>query len=172
MEESHQNRLIHEKSLYLQQIGFHPIDWYPWCDQAFAEAVKRDVPVFLSIGSTDSPWCQAMAEECFIDEKLAEVLNENFVSVHVDREELPEIDRLYQSASSAMTGQGGWPLNCFLDHQRHPFFTGTYFPKGNFKSIICSVTSLWTHERAALIEVGLEVIQHIRSHQQQDRTLP
>jgi len=122
------NRLSNEKSPYLRHAAHQKIDWYPWSDKAFEKAQREDRPVFLCSGATWCHWCHVMAKECFENEEIAEILNENFISIKLDRDERPDIDRRYQQAVSAMGSGGGWPLNVFLTPERKPFFGGTYFP--------------------------------------------
>jgi len=122
------NRLALEQSPYLLQHAHNPVDWRPWSDEAFAEARARDVPVFLSIGYATCHWCHVMEEESFEDEEIARLLNERFVCIKIDREERPDIDSVYMQAVQLLSGHGGWPMTVFLDHQRRPFFAGTYFP--------------------------------------------
>ena len=123
------NRLKNEKSPYLLQHGDNPVDWYPWGDEAFKKAADENKPVFLSIGYSTCHWCHVMAHESFEDEKVAELLNKNFISIKVDREERPDIDAVYMSVCQALTGAGGWPLTIIMTPEQKPFFAVTYFPK-------------------------------------------
>lgn len=123
------NRLIHEKSPYLLQHAYNPVDWHPWGDEAFRKAAEEGKPVFLSIGYSTCHWCHVMERESFEDPEVAELLRENFVAVKVDREERPDIDAVYMQVCQAMTGRGGWPLTLILAPDRKAFFAGTYFPK-------------------------------------------
>ena len=123
------NRLANEQSPYLLQHANNPVDWYPWGKEAFNRAKELDRPIFLSIGYSTCHWCHVMEHESFEDDSVAKLLNENFISIKVDREELPEIDHLYMSVCQAMTGSGGWPLNIVMTPEKEPFFAGTYFPK-------------------------------------------
>ena len=129
------NRLAAESSPYLLQHAGNPVDWYPWCDDAFKKAGKEDKPVFLSIGYSACHWCHVMAHESFEDAGTAEFLNANFVSIKVDREERPDIDHVYMQAVQALTGRGGWPLSVFLTPSGKPFFGGTYFPPQNSRGM-------------------------------------
>ncbi len=122
------NHLINEKSPYLLQHAYNPVDWYPWGEEAFARAEKENKPILLSIGYSTCHWCHVMEKESFTDPEIAGIMNENFICIKVDREERPDIDRLYISAVTALTGSAGWPLNVFLTPQLKPFFGGTYFP--------------------------------------------
>lgn len=123
------NRLIHEKSPYLLQHAYNPVDWYPWGEEAFEKAKKENRPVFVSIGYSTCHWCHVMERESFEDQEVADLLNQHFVSIKVDREERPDIDSIYMTVCQMLTGQGGWPLNVFLTPDQKPFYAGTYFPK-------------------------------------------
>ena len=122
------NRLKNEKSPYLLQHADNPVDWYPWGDEAFEKARAEDKPILVSIGYSTCHWCHVMAEESFSDPAVAEIMNRSFVSIKVDREERPDIDRIYISAVSALNGSAGWPLSVFLTPDGRPFYGGTYFP--------------------------------------------
>ncbi len=126
---THTNRLALEKSPYLLQHAHNPVDWYPWGDEAFAEAKRRDVPVMLSVGYATCHWCHVMEKECFEDQEVAALMNDSFVCIKVDREERPDIDQIYMTVAQMMTGRGGWPLNVLLTPDKRPFFVGTYIPK-------------------------------------------
>lgn len=123
------NRLINEKSPYLLQHAYNPVDWFPWGEEAFEKARRESKPVMVSIGYSTCHWCHVMEQESFEDEEVATILNEKFVSIKVDREERPDIDSIYMKVCQALTGQGGWPLNVFLTPEQKPFYAGTYFPK-------------------------------------------
>ncbi|MBI4226761.1 MAG: thioredoxin domain-containing protein, partial [Candidatus Omnitrophica bacterium] len=123
------NRLIREKSPYLLQHAYNPVDWYPWGEAAFAKAKKEDKPIFLSVGYSTCYWCHVMEKESFENPEVARIMNETVVAIKVDREERPDIDAIYMTAVQAMTGQGGWPLTVILTPDLQPFFGGTYFPK-------------------------------------------
>ena len=124
------NRLAGATSPYLLQHADNPVDWWEWSDAAFAEAARRDVPVLLSVGYAACHWCHVMAHESFEDARHAAQINAGFVAVKVDREERPDIDAVYMAATQAMTGQGGWPMTCFLTPAGEPFHCGTYYPTG------------------------------------------
>src|SRR5947208_1273618 len=126
-----QNRLAHEKSPYLLQHAHNPVDWYAWGEEAFERARREKKPIHLSVGYAACHWCHVMAHESFEDAEVASVLNERFVNIKVDREERPDVDRIYQIAQQMLTQRpGGWPLTMFLTHDDHrPFFGGTYFPE-------------------------------------------
>ena len=123
------NRLAREKSPYLLQHRENPVEWYPWGEEAFQKARQEDKPVFLSIGYSTCHWCHVMAHESFEDKEVAEILNHDYISIKVDREERPDIDAVYMSVCQTFTGSGGWPLTIFLTPEQKPFFAGTYFPK-------------------------------------------
>ena len=123
------NRLIFASNPYLLQHAENPVDWFPWGEEAFAKAALEDKPVMVSIGYATCHWCHVMARESFSDPEVAAVLNRLYVPIKVDREERPDLDEFYMSASRVLTGSGGWPLNVFIDHDKKPFFAITYLPK-------------------------------------------
>ncbi len=163
------NRLIHEKSPYLQQHAYNPVDWYAWGEEAFQKAIRENKPVFLSIGYSTCHWCHVMEYESFEDEEVAKILNENFVSIKVDREERPDLDNIYMIVCQAMTGSGGWPLNLFLTPEKKPFFAGTYFPKteryGNpgFIAILKKISDLWKTNKESVIASSEQITKVIQS---------
>ena len=122
------NRLVDATSPYLQQHADNPVDWWPWCAEAFDEAKRRDKPVLLSVGYAACHWCHVMAHESFENEAVGHLVNQSFVPIKVDREERPDVDAVYMTATQAMTGQGGWPMTVFATPDGEPFFCGTYFP--------------------------------------------
>jgi uncharacterized protein YyaL (SSP411 family) len=140
------NRLAAATSPYLLQHADNPVDWWEWSDAAFAEAARRDVPVLLSVGYAACHWCHVMAHESFEDVATAEQLNADFVAVKVDREERPDIDAVYMAATQAMTGQGGWPMTCFLTPAGEPFHCGTYYPTAGFRRLLDAVTTAWRED--------------------------
>lgn len=127
--ENKPNRLVNEKSPYLLQHAYNPVDWYPWGDEAFARAREQDKPVFLSIGYSTCHWCHVVERGSFEDGEVAALINEHFIAVKVDREERPDVDHIYMTVCQAMTGSGGWPLTVSMTPHRKPFFADTYFPK-------------------------------------------
>ncbi|MFY0545389.1 thioredoxin domain-containing protein [Brevibacillus sp. H7] len=147
------NRLINEKSPYLLQHAYNPVDWFPWGEEAFNKAKQEDKPIFLSIGYSTCHWCHVMERESFEDDEVARLLNEKFVSIKVDREERPDVDHIYMTVCQAMTGQGGWPLTVIMTPESKPFFAGTYFPKESkwgrpgLMDILRQVSAVWEHER-------------------------
>ncbi len=141
-------RLKNATSPYLLQHADNPVDWWPWGDEAFAEARSRDVPVLLSVGYSACHWCHVMAHESFEDPQTAALINDNLVAIKVDREERPDVDAVYMTATQAMTGQGGWPMTVFLTPDREPFFCGTYFPRDYFQRLVAGVAKAWREDRA------------------------
>jgi uncharacterized protein len=142
------DRLRGETSPYLLQHADNPVDWWPWCDEAFEAAAARGVPVLLSVGYSACHWCHVMAHESFEDEQTAALMNEHLVSIKVDREERPDVDSVYMTATQAMTGQGGWPMTVFMTPGREPFFCGTYFPRSQFQRLVLGVAQAWREDRA------------------------
>jgi hypothetical protein len=155
------NRLAAATSPYLLQHADNPVDWWPWGDEAFAEARRRDVPVIISVGYAACHWCHVMAHESFEDDAVGHLMNEGFVSIKVDREERPDVDAVYMTATQAMTGQGGWPMTVVATPDGEPFFCGTYFPKANFVRLLDSVTTAWRDQRDAVLKQGAAVVQAI-----------
>jgi uncharacterized protein len=152
------NRLGSSTSPYLRQHADNPVDWWPWSDEAFAEARRRDVPILLSIGYAACHWCHVMAHDSFENADVAALLNENYVSVKVDREERPDVDAVYMDATTALTGQGGWPMNCLLTPDGAPFFAGTFFPRGQFTQLLTSVAQAWRDDRDEVLAAGQRVV--------------
>jgi uncharacterized protein YyaL (SSP411 family) len=160
-------------SPYLLDHIDNPVDWWPWSEDAFDEARRRDVPIFLSVGYSACHWCHVMAHESFEDPDLAEVLNERFVSIKVDREERPDVDSIYMEATVALTGHGGWPMSVFLDHEGRPFYAGTYFPPEprhgmpSFGQLLLALSEAWTERREEVAGAGTRITEAL-----QKRTLP
>ncbi|MEH0933890.1 thioredoxin domain-containing protein [Micromonospora psammae] len=155
------NRLAQATSPYLLQHAENPVDWWPWCDEAFAEAKRRDVPVLISVGYAACHWCHVMAHESFENEHVGALLNDDFVAIKVDREERPDVDAIYMTATQAMTGQGGWPMTVFATPDGTPFFCGTYFPRANFVRLLESVATAWRDQREAVLRQGAAVVEAI-----------
>src|SRR5581483_7377990 len=157
------NRLVDSTSPYLLQHADNPVDWWPWCDEAFAHARSQGKPVLLSVGYAACHWCHVMAHESFEDAATAAYLNEHFVCVKVDREERPDIDAVYMEATQAMTGQGGWPMTCILTPAGEPFFCGTYFPPidrpgmPSFMRVLRAVVDAWTTRRDEVERAGSDI---------------
>ncbi|MFF9452733.1 thioredoxin domain-containing protein [Streptomyces flaveolus] len=161
------NRLAHETSPYLLQHADNPVDWWPWSDEAFAQARRRDVPVLLSVGYSSCHWCHVMAHESFEDGPTAEFLNSHFVSVKVDREERPDVDAVYMEAVQAATGHGGWPMTVFLTPNAEPFYFGTYYPPEprhgmpSFRQVLQGVQQAWTERRGEVTEVAGKIVRDL-----------
>src|SRR5450631_3829206 len=156
------NRLAHSTSPYLLQHKDNPVDWQEWGPDAFAEAERLSKPIFLSVGYAACHWCHVMAHESFEDDQVAAVLNAGFVAIKVDREERPDIDAIYMSATTALTGQGGWPMTCFLTPAGQPFFCGTYYPKPALLQLLSQVTEAWTHQRNEILAGAERIVQALR----------
>jgi len=157
------NRLAREKSPYLLQHAHNPVDWYPWGDEAFARAKDEDKPVFLSIGYSTCHWCHVMAHECFEDDAVAAILNRDFVSIKVDREERPDIDSVFMEVCQQMTGQGGWPLTIVMTPEKIPFFAGTYFPRDSTPTmpgliaVLERIAEVWGDNREEIARSAEEI---------------
>ncbi len=162
------NRLTTATSPYLLQHADNPVDWWEWGDDAFAEARSRKVPVLLSVGYAACHWCHVMAHESFEDDATAAYLNEHFVSIKVDREERPDVDAVYMNATTAMTGHGGWPMTCVLDHDGNPFFAGTYFPdqprhgQPSFRQVLGAIVDAWENRADDVRQVAAQLREHLR----------
>ena len=162
------NRLASATSPYLLQHADNPVDWWPWSAAAFDEARARDVPVLLSVGYAACHWCHVMAHESFEDAETAALMNERFVNIKVDREERPDIDAVYMTATQAMTGHGGWPMTCFLTPAAEPFHCGTYFPPTprpgmpSFRQLLTAVDEAWTTGGAEVREAGGRIVAQLR----------
>ena len=168
MRERKPNRLINEKSPYLRQHAYNPVDWYPWGEEAFEKAEKEDKPIFLSIGYSTCHWCHVMEKESFEDDEVAKILNENYVAIKVDREERPDIDAVYMSVCQMMTGTGGWPLTVIMTPDKVPFFAGTYFPKESLygrpglKDILIRIAQLWKEDREKVLDSAQKVLTALK----------
>ncbi|GGI08757.1 thioredoxin domain-containing protein [Egicoccus halophilus] len=167
------NRLADQRSPYLRQHADNPVDWYPWGEEAFAEAQRRDVPIFLSVGYSACHWCHVMAHESFEDDEIAALLNERFVNVKVDREERPDVDAVYMQAVTALTGSGGWPMSVFLTpHQGRPFYAGTYWPKrpvrgmASFPQVAAAVSDAWSERREEVLESATSIATALDEHRE------
>ncbi|MCF2528191.1 thioredoxin domain-containing protein [Yinghuangia soli] len=161
------NRLAGSTSPYLLQHADNPVDWWPWGEEAFAEARRRDVPILLSVGYAACHWCHVMAHESFEDETVAAYLNEHFVPVKVDREERPDVDAVYMEATTGMTGQGGWPMTVFATPDGAPFYCGTYYPPTSrhglpgFRELLQAVADAWQERRDDVIASGAKVVEQL-----------
>ena len=156
------NRLADSLSPYLLQHADNPVDWWEWGEEAFAEARRRDVPVLLSVGYAACHWCHVMAHESFEDDEVAALVNDRFVAVKVDREERPDVDAVYMAATTALTGQGGWPMTCLLTLDGDPFFAGTYLPKPQLLQLLGQADHLWRTDRERVVESGAHVASRLR----------
>src|SRR5437762_11143640 len=156
------NRLANEKSPYLLQHADNPVGWFPWNEEAFEKARREDKPIFLSIGYSTCHWCHVMERESFESEEIAEVLNREFVPIKVDREERPDVDRIYMTFVQATTGSGGWPMSVFLTAELKPFYGGTYFPPDNrhgrpgFLQLLQHIHQLWETRRDDLVDSAVD----------------
>ncbi len=161
------NRLVFESSPYLLQHAANPVDWYPWGEEAFARARREDKPIFLSIGYATCHWCHVMERESFEDARAAAALNEVFVCIKVDKEERPDLDDVYMSATQAMTGHGGWPMTVLLTHDKRPFFAGTYYPRESrggrigLIELVRRVGQAWQNQRDTLVGEAGRIAEHL-----------
>jgi len=164
------NRLLNEKSPYLIQHAHNPVDWYPWGDEAFEKARKENKPIFLSIGYSTCHWCHVMEHESFENPETAKIMNEHFVNIKVDREERPDVDRVYMTYVQATTGGGGWPMSVWLTPDLKPFIGGTYYPPEDrwgqmgFPKLLNRISDGWRDDRARIIAAGDEVTRQLREH--------
>lgn len=163
------NRLAQEKSPYLLQHAHNPVNWYPWGDEAFAEARRRDVPIFLSIGYSTCHWCHVMERESFENETVAAALNAAFVCIKVDREERPDIDTVYMTVCQALTGSGGWPLTIIMTADKRPFYAGTYFPphshygRPGVIGVAQAISTAWREDRQDLVNRAGQIVHQMQS---------
>ena len=167
----HTNRLAHEKSPYLLQHSHNPVDWYPWGEEAFEKARRENKPIFLSVGYSTCHWCHVMAHESFENEQIAGVMNREFVNIKVDREERPDVDRVYMTFVQATTGGGGWPMSVWLTPDLKPFVGGTYFPPEErygqpaFKSVLERIATAWKENHDKIVEQGGKIVEALRESQ-------
>ena len=163
------NRLINEKSPYLLQHAYNPVDWYPWGAEAFEKAKAEDKPVFVSIGYSTCHWCHVMEKECFDDDQVAEIMNRTFVSIKVDREERPDLDAAYMAVCQTMGRNCGWPLNIIMTPDKNPFFVASYIPKDNrygtvgMLSLVPQIGEIWKTRKAEMETIGKELKEQIQS---------
>jgi hypothetical protein len=162
------NHLIHENSPYLLQHANNPVNWYPWCEEALALARIENKPIFLSIGYAACHWCHVMAHESFEEPATAEIMNDHFINIKVDREERPDLDNIYMQAVIALTGQGGWPMSVFLTPDLQPFYGGTYFPPirrysmPSFPEVLVKIAEIWGTEREKIIDSAQRITLHLQ----------
>jgi uncharacterized protein len=167
----HTNRLAHEKSPYLLQHAYNPVDWYPWSEEAFAKARRENKPIFLSVGYSTCHWCHVMAHESFENEEVAAIMNREFVNIKVDREERPDVDRVYMTFVQATTGSGGWPMSVWLTPDLKPFVGGTYFPPEErygqpaFKKVLERIATAWKQDHDKIVEQGSKIVEALRESQ-------
>ncbi len=166
---AHTNRLARETSPYLLQHQHNPVDWYPWGDEAFGRARKENKPIFLSVGYSTCYWCHVMERECFENEEIAALMNRHFVCIKVDREERPDVDQLYMTATQILTRQGGWPMSVWMTPQLKPFYAGTYFPpkdaynRPGFPSLLDGISDAWDHRRDEIEAQATQIVEAIQS---------
>ena len=162
------NRLVNENSPYLRQHADNPVDWYPWGEEALERARTEDKPILLSIGYAACHWCHVMAHESFEDPTTAELMNRHFINIKVDREERPDLDSIYMSAVTAMTGHGGWPMTVFLTPDGRPFHGGTYYPPvprhgmPAFRQLLLALAQAWTEQRDEIEHSAGQMADHLR----------
>src|SRR5438876_1450311 len=167
----HMNRLAHEKSPYLLQHAHNPVDWYPWGEEAFAKARRENKPIFLSVGYSTCHWCHVMAHESFESEEVAAIMNREFVNIKVDREERPDVDRVYMTFVQATTGGGGWPMSVWLTPDLKPFVGGTYFPpedrygQPGFKKVLERIAAAWKQDHEKIAGQGARIVEALREAQ-------
>jgi uncharacterized protein YyaL (SSP411 family) len=158
------NHLSEEKSPYLLQHAHNPVHWFAFGPNAFEQASKQDKPILISIGYATCHWCHVMERESFEDEQVAQMMNDNFISIKIDREELPDVDTIYMSAAQSMGVSGGWPLNVFVTPDLKPFFAGTYFPKDHFLHVMKNLAGAWKSNRGKLLRVADELHNHLNAN--------
>ncbi len=167
MTHKHTNALTREKSPYLLQHAHNPVDWFAWNDAAFAQARAENKPIFLSIGYSTCHWCHVMERESFEDERVGAFLREHFVSIKVDREERPDVDKIYMTFVQSTTGSGGWPMSVFLTPDLKPFFGGTYFPpdarygRPSFLQLLEQVANLWRERKLEVAASADELLARL-----------
>src|SRR5882762_2184456 len=167
----HTNRLAHEKSPYLLQHAHNPVDWYPWGEEAFGKARRENKPIFLSVGYSTCHWCHVMAHESFESEDVATIMNREFVNIKVDREERPDVDRVYMTFVQATTGGGGWPMSVWLTPDLKPFVGGTYFPpvdrygQPGFTKVLERIAAAWKQGHEKIAEQGSKIVEALRESQ-------
>ncbi len=156
------NALINETSPYLLQHAYNPVKWYAWSDEILEKARQEDKPILISIGYSACHWCHVMEHESFEDNEVAELMNQHFICIKVDREERPDVDQIYMTAVQLMTGQGGWPLNCFALPDGRPLYGGTYFPKQRWMQILSSIAELFENEREKAMEYATQLTEGVK----------
>jgi len=168
MEKNFTNQLIHETSPYLLQHAHNPVNWFPWGEAALQKAKKEGKVILVSIGYSACHWCHVMERESFENETVAELMNEHFVNIKIDREERPDIDHIYMDAVQAMAGSGGWPLNVFLTPDAKPFYGGTYFPpvkafnRSSWTEILNGISTAWKEQRNEIEAQAENLVAHLQ----------
>jgi len=153
------NLLSKEKSPYLKEASRQPVNWHPWCEEAFKKAGDENKPVLLDIGASWCHWCHVLDKESYDNKEIAEIINKNFIAIKVDRDERPDLDKLYQEAAQMISGQGGWPLTVFLTHEKIPFYSGTYFPPverfgmPSFRNVLESVCRYYNENKSEIASI-------------------
>jgi uncharacterized protein len=171
------NRLIHEKSPYLLQHAHNPVDWYPWGEEAFRKARTEKKPIFLSIGYSTCHWCHVMERESFENQAVAETMNQSYVSIKVDREERPDVDRVYMTFVQSTTGSGGWPMSVFLTPELKPFLGGTYYPpddrygRPGFRALLTRIADVWEKNPEKIMDQGTQLTEAIEAHLREAQSL-
>src|SRR5205085_7026981 len=174
----HADRLAAETSRYLLQHAHNPVDWYPWGEEAFARARAEDKPILLSVGYSACHWCHVMERESFENEAIAALMNRDFISIKVDREERPDVDAIYMNAVQMLTGQGGWPMTMFLTPEGKPFYGGTYYPpddrygRPGFPRVLESVAEAWQNRRSEVESQGAELVKFLEDNNDLTAKLP
>src|SRR4051812_31302589 len=158
----HTNSLIHESSPYLLQHAHNPVNWLPWNDEALEKAKTENKLLLISIGYSACHWCHVMEHECFENEQVAQIMNDHFICIKVDREERPDIDQVYMMAVQLMTGHGGWPLNCFALPDGRPIYGGTYFPKQQWINILLNLADLYKNETQKALDYAAQLTEGVR----------
>src|SRR5207302_1193183 len=163
------NRLASETSPYLRQHAHNPVDWYPWGTEALERARQLDRPIFLSVGYSACHWCHVMEHESFEDPEIGQILNDDFVSIKVDREERPDLDQIYMASVQVLTRQGGgWPMSVWLTPELKPFYAGTYFPPDNrygrpsFRQVLTALADAWKTRRSEIDQSSAQIAEHLQ----------
>ncbi|HRG39447.1 MAG TPA: thioredoxin domain-containing protein, partial [Bacteroidia bacterium] len=156
------NALIHETSPYLLQHAHNPVNWLPWNDATLEKAKQENKLMLISVGYSACHWCHVMEHQCFENEKVAQIMNDHFICIKVDREERPDIDQVYMMAVQLMTGKGGWPLNCFTLPDGRPVYGGTYFPKEQWINILLNLADLYANEKQKMLDYATQLTEGVK----------
>ena len=165
MKKNSHNSLINEKSTYLQQHAYNPVNWVPWSDAIIEKAKQQEKLLIISIGYSACHWCHVMEKESFEDIHVASLMNDNFICIKVDKEERPDIDMVYMEAVQLLTGQGGWPLNCIALPDGKPFYGGTYFNKKQWTYLLNQIVDLYKKDRKRLISQADKILQALTNNE-------